>query len=78
MNTEYSESDLELEIKLLQDTVQKQQNKTLTIAVIGQHGCGKSSFLNTVMAVFSGEYSERALVGNFEEEGEHVTRRLTR
>uniref|UniRef100_A0A8W8HVN6 Uncharacterized protein n=1 Tax=Magallana gigas TaxID=29159 RepID=A0A8W8HVN6_MAGGI len=30
------------------------------------------------MAVFSGEYHERALVGNFEEEGEHVTRRLTR
>nr|XP_034324601.1 uncharacterized protein LOC117689056 [Crassostrea gigas] len=78
MNTEYSESDLELQIKLLQDTVQKRQNKTLTIAVIGQHGCGKSSFINTVMAVFSGEYHERALVGNFEEEGEHVTRRLTR
>ncbi|XP_065942793.1 uncharacterized protein [Magallana gigas] len=78
MNTEYSESDLEFEIELLQDTVQKRQNKTLTIAVIGQHGCGKSSFLNTVMAVFSGEYSEHAHVGNFEEKGEHVTRRLTR
>lgn len=78
MKTEYSESDLELQIKLLQDTVQKRQNKTLTIAVIGQHGCGKSSFINTVMAVFSGEYSEHALVGNFEEEGEHMTRRLKR
>lgn len=78
MNTEYSESDLELEIKLLQDTVQKRQKKSQTIAVIGQHGCGKSSFINTVMAVFSGEYSEHALVGNFEEEGEHMTRRLKR
>lgn len=78
MRSEYSESDLELEIKLLQDTVQKRQKKSQTIVVIGQHGCGKSSFINTVMAVFSGEYSERALVGNFKEEGEHVTRRLTR
>nr|XP_034324588.1 uncharacterized protein LOC105345671 isoform X3 [Crassostrea gigas] len=78
MNTEYSESDLELEIKLLQDTVQKRQKKSQTIAVIGLHGCGKSSFINTVMAVFSGEYSEHALVGSFEEEGEHMTRRLTR
>lgn len=75
---EYSKSDLELQIKLLQDTVQKRENKTLTIAVIGQCGCGKSSFINTAMAVFSGEYHERALVGNFEDEGEHVTRRLTR
>lgn len=78
MRSEYSESDLELEIKLLQDTVQKRQKKSQTIVVIGQHGCGKSSFINTVMAVFSGEYSERALVGNFKEKGEHVTRRLTR
>lgn len=75
---EYSKSDLELQIKLLQDTVQKRENKTLTIAVIGQCGCGKSSFINTAMAVISGEYHERALVGNFEDEGEHVTRRLTR
>nr|XP_034324592.1 uncharacterized protein LOC105335394 isoform X1 [Crassostrea gigas] len=75
---EYSKSDLELQIKLLQDTVQKRQNKTLTLAVIGQCGCGKSSFINTAMAVFSGEYHEHALVGNFENEGEHMTRRLTR
>lgn len=75
---EFSKSDLQLQIKLLQDTVQKQHNKTLTIAIIGQHGCGKSSFINTAITVLSGEYHEHALVGNFEEEGEHVTRRLTR
>lgn len=75
---ENSKSTLQFQIKLLQDKVQKQQNKTLTIAVIGPCGCGKSSFINTTMAVLSGEYHERALVGNFEEEGEHMTRRLTR
>nr|XP_022334920.1 uncharacterized protein LOC111131601 isoform X2 [Crassostrea virginica] len=74
---EYSESDLNLELETLRKRVIKAQ-KPLTIAIIGQHGCGKSSFLNTVMAVLRGEYHENALVGNFEDEGEHVTRRLTR
>ena len=74
---EYSESDLNLELETLRKIVSKAQ-QPLTIAIIGTHGCGKSSFLNTVMALLRGEYHEIALVGNFEDEGEHVTRRYTR
>lgn len=67
-----------MHIERLEAAVRNHQRKSQTIAVIGPHGCGKSSFLNTAMAVFSGVYHEHALVGSFEEEGEHVTRRLTR
>ncbi|XP_061173899.1 uncharacterized protein LOC133183004 [Saccostrea echinata] len=74
----YSEEDLELETNLLEKTVHNLQQPPQTIAIIGQHGCGKSSFINTVMAVFCGEYHERALVGDFGDEGGHVTRRLFR
>lgn len=74
---EYSESDLNIELECLRDMVSKAQ-KTLTIAIIGQPGCGKSSFLNTLMAVLSEKHREHATVGNFGENGEHVTRRFTR
>lgn len=74
----YSEEDLKSRVKLLKETVQYQQKKALTIAVIGQHGCGKSSFINTIMAALGGKYHEHATVGKFEEEGEHMTRRLIR
>ena len=74
---EYSERDLNLELEQLRKVVSKAQ-KPLTIAIIGLHGCGKSSFLNTVMAVLRGEYHENTLVGNFGEGGEHLTRRFTR
>ena len=76
-NMEYTETDLNLELEYLRNVVRKAQ-KPLTIAIIGQHGCGKSSFLNTVLAMLSGEFHEHALVGNFEEEGEHLTRRFRR
>lgn len=76
----YSDEDLELETKLLKDAVEREHHVPQNIAIIGQHGCGKSSFINNVMTILrsDGEYHERALVGNFELEGQHVTRRLTR
>lgn len=70
--------DLQLHIERLEAAVQNHRTRPQTIAVIGKHGCGKSSFLNTAMAAISGNYHEHALVGNFREEGKHVTRRLKR
>lgn len=70
--------NLEAELESLRYTIHNRQKKVLTVAVIGQNGTGKSSFINTVMAVFSGEYHERALVGRFQEQGRHMTYRLAR
>lgn len=60
---------LESQIHLLKEKIHNHEGKPLTIAVVGQHGCGKSS---------SGEYHERAIVGSFGKRGGHVTRRVTR
>lgn len=72
---EYSEKDLNLELEHLMKVVNKAQ-KTLTIAIIGLHGSGKSSFFNTLVAVLRGEYHEIAHCGDFG--GNHVTHRFTR
>lgn len=64
---------LESQIHLLKEKIHNHEGKPLTIAVVGQHGCGKSSFINTAMAVLTGEYH-----GSFGKRGGHVTRRVTR
>ncbi|XP_034324602.2 uncharacterized protein [Magallana gigas] len=69
---------LESQIHLLKEKIRNHEGKPLTIAVVGQHGCGKSSFINTALAVLTGEYHERAIVGSFGKRGGHVTRRVTR
>lgn len=69
---------LESQIHLLKEKIHNHEGKPLKIAVVGQHGCGKSSFINTAMAVLTGEYHERAIVGSFGKRGGHVTRRVTR
>lgn len=73
-----SENDFKKQIQLLMKTIHSYDGKPLTIAVIGQHGCGKSSFINTVLAVLTGEFYERARVGSFGIGGGHVTRAVTR
>lgn len=69
---------MERQIHLLKEKIHNHEGKPLTIAVVGQHGCGKSSFINTVLAVLTGEYHERAIVGSYGKRGGHITRRVTR
>lgn len=73
-----TESKFPPTVKLLEDTIHRELTKSQTIAVIGQHGGGKSSFINTAITVLSGEYHECAVVGNFHEQGKRVTHRLMR
>lgn len=37
---------LESQIHLSKEKIRNHEGKPLTIAVVGQHGCGKSSFIN--------------------------------
>lgn len=69
---------LQYQINILKETIHNLEGKPLTIAVIGQHGCGKSSFINTVLAVLTGNYCEYATSGSHGNRGGHVTRRVTK
>lgn len=52
------------------------EDTPLNIAIIGMPGCGKSSFINTLIASITGEWRSYAMAGSFGGMGEHKTNHI--